>query len=105
MELAGQTASRKQISNSGPAITLTDLWRSIYQCPKREEEFPTISRGKGNDIWHLGILIRLFSCTKCKLLQGGQGVNIVLVLETGTMRQRTVYGNERYQKLPNSAAA
>ena len=49
MELAGQTASRKQISNSGLAITLTDLWRSIYQCPKREKDFPAISREKGND--------------------------------------------------------
>ena len=49
MELAGQTASRKQISNSGLAITLTDLWRSIYQCPKREKDFPAISRGKGNE--------------------------------------------------------
>ena len=49
MELAGQTASRKQISNSGLTITLTDLWRSLYQCPKREKDFPAISRGKGNE--------------------------------------------------------
>ena len=77
MELAGQTASRKQISNSGLAITLTDLWRSIYQHPKREKEFPAMSRGKGNQ-WIFGILAMhssslsfwwLFSCTKCKMLQ------------------------------------
>ena len=99
MELAGQTASRKQISNSGLAITLPDLWRSIYQCPKREEDFPAISRGKDNE--YLASLQCIVQACHSDDFSTIQNVRCCKTLLLSTRRARCQYcagvGNGNYE--------